>query len=111
MHRVQARQQHWLSGAPRVTACGTVRPDAAASWAGHARLGCAERSRRRHGLPGAARGRARRAQDARDWAVRSVVAEGTVSQARLGELLDVNRTVMITVIDRLERAGLVLRER
>src|SRR5262249_35542439 len=35
----------------------------------------------------------------------------TVSQARLGDLLDINRTVMITVIDRLERAGLVLRER
>jgi DNA-binding MarR family transcriptional regulator len=50
-------------------------------------------------------------RDARDLAVLSVLAEGTVSQARLGDLLDVNRTVMITVIDRLERAGLVLRER
>jgi DNA-binding MarR family transcriptional regulator len=50
-------------------------------------------------------------RDTRDLAVLSVLAEGTVSQARLGDLLDVNRTVMITVIDRLERAGLVLRER
>lgn len=50
-------------------------------------------------------------RDTRDLAVLSVLAEGTVSQARLGDLLDVNRTVMITVIDRLEQAGLVLRER
>ena len=50
-------------------------------------------------------------RDTRDLAVLSVLAEGTVSQARLGDLLDVNRTVMITVIDRLERGGLVLRER
>jgi DNA-binding MarR family transcriptional regulator len=50
-------------------------------------------------------------RDTRDLAVLSVLAEGTLSQARLGDLLDVNRTVMITVIDRLERAGLVLRER
>jgi DNA-binding MarR family transcriptional regulator len=50
-------------------------------------------------------------RDTRDVAVLSVLAEGPVSQARLGDLLDVNRTVMITVIDRLEQAGLVLRER
>jgi DNA-binding MarR family transcriptional regulator len=50
-------------------------------------------------------------RDTRDLAVLSVLAEGAVSQARLGDLLDVNRTVMITVIDRLERAGLVRRER
>jgi DNA-binding MarR family transcriptional regulator len=50
-------------------------------------------------------------RDTRDLAVLSVLAGGAVSQARLGDLLDVNRTVMITVIDRLERAGLVLRER
>jgi DNA-binding MarR family transcriptional regulator len=50
-------------------------------------------------------------RDTRDLAVLSVLAKGAVSQARLGEMLDVNRTVMITVIDRLERSGLVLRER
>lgn len=47
----------------------------------------------------------------RDFAVLCVLAEGPVSQARLGALLDVNRTVMIAVIDDLESTGLVRRER
>ncbi|HEX6449587.1 MAG TPA: MarR family transcriptional regulator [Trebonia sp.] len=50
-------------------------------------------------------------RDMRDLAVLSVLAEGPVSQARLGDLVGVNRTVMITVVGRLEEAGLVLRER
>ena len=47
----------------------------------------------------------------RDLAVLCVLAEGPVSQARLGSMLEVNRTVMITVIDELETARLVRRER
>jgi DNA-binding MarR family transcriptional regulator len=47
----------------------------------------------------------------RDLAILGVLAEGPASQARLGALLEVNRTVMITVIDDLEGAGLVRRER
>jgi DNA-binding MarR family transcriptional regulator len=50
-------------------------------------------------------------RDMRDLAVLSVLAEGPLSQARLGDLVGVNRTVMITVVGRLEAAGLVLRER
>jgi len=50
-------------------------------------------------------------RDMRDLAVLSVLAEGSLSQARLGDLVGVNRTVMITVVGRLEEAGLVLRER
>jgi DNA-binding MarR family transcriptional regulator len=47
----------------------------------------------------------------RDLAMLSVLAEESASQAQLGILLDVNRTVMISVIDGLEAAGLVRRER
>lgn len=47
----------------------------------------------------------------RHLAVLSVLAERPVSQARLGIVLDVNRTVMISVIDEMESAGLVRRER
>ncbi|MEV4188973.1 MarR family transcriptional regulator [Streptosporangium canum] len=47
----------------------------------------------------------------RDLAVLCVLAERPLSQARLGSLLEVNRTVMIAVIDGLEAAGLVRRER
>lgn len=50
-------------------------------------------------------------RDTRDLAMLCVLAAGPVSQARLGILLDVNRTVMISVVDRLEAAGLVHRER
>lgn len=50
-------------------------------------------------------------RDMRDLAVLSVLAQGRLSQARLGDLVEVNRTVMITVVGRLEEAGLVLRER
>ena len=50
-------------------------------------------------------------RDMRDLAVLGVLAEGPLSQARLGDLVGVNRTVMITVVGRLEEAGLVLRER
>jgi DNA-binding MarR family transcriptional regulator len=50
-------------------------------------------------------------QEARDLAILSVLAEAPHSQAELGTLLDVNRTVMISVIDRLEAEGLVHRER
>jgi DNA-binding MarR family transcriptional regulator len=50
-------------------------------------------------------------RDMRDLAVLSVLAEGPISQARLGDLVGVNRTVMITVVGRLEEAGLVLRAR
>jgi DNA-binding MarR family transcriptional regulator len=50
-------------------------------------------------------------RDARDLAVLSILAEAALSQAEIGSLLDVNRTVMISVIDRLEAAGLVHRER
>lgn len=50
-------------------------------------------------------------RDIRDLAVLSILAEAPLSQARIGILLDVNRTVMISVIDRLESAGLVRRER
>jgi DNA-binding MarR family transcriptional regulator len=50
-------------------------------------------------------------RDMRDLAVLSVLAEGPVSQARAGDLAGVNRTVMITLVGRLEVAGLVLRER
>jgi DNA-binding MarR family transcriptional regulator len=47
----------------------------------------------------------------RELAILCVLAEGPVSQARLGNLLEVNRTVMIAVIDELEAAGLVRRQR
>lgn len=50
-------------------------------------------------------------RDTRDMAVLSVLADSVVSQARLGDLLNVNRTVMITVIGRLEQAGLTRRVR
>jgi DNA-binding MarR family transcriptional regulator len=50
-------------------------------------------------------------RDPRDLAVLCVLAEHELSQARVGNLLEVNRTVMISVIDGLEAAGLVLRER
>jgi DNA-binding MarR family transcriptional regulator len=50
-------------------------------------------------------------RDARDLAVLSLLAGGVLSQAEIGIRLDVNRTVMISVIDRLEAAGLVHRER
>jgi DNA-binding MarR family transcriptional regulator len=50
-------------------------------------------------------------RDSRDLDVLSVLAERPVSQAQLGNLLEVNRTVMISVIDELEAAGLVRRER
>lgn len=50
-------------------------------------------------------------RDTRDLAVLSILAEEARSQAEIGVLLDVNRTVMISVIDRLEAAGLVRRER
>lgn len=47
----------------------------------------------------------------RDLAVLTVLAEQPLSQARLGTLLGVNRTVMVSVIDGLEGAGLVRRDR
>ncbi|WP_433242886.1 MarR family winged helix-turn-helix transcriptional regulator [Streptosporangium sp. CA-135522] len=47
----------------------------------------------------------------RDLDMLGVLAERPLSQARLGSLLEVNRTVMISVIDGLETAGLVCRER
>ncbi|MDR0342905.1 MAG: MarR family transcriptional regulator [Nocardiopsaceae bacterium] len=47
----------------------------------------------------------------RDLAVLAVLAESPSSQAQLGTLLHVNRTVMISVIDGIEAAGLVRRER
>jgi DNA-binding MarR family transcriptional regulator len=47
----------------------------------------------------------------RDLGVLAVLADGPLSQARLGTLLHVNRTVMISVIDDIEAAGLVRRER
>lgn len=50
-------------------------------------------------------------RDTRDLAVLSILAEAALSQAQIGILLDVNRTVMISVIDRLEAAGLANRER
>lgn len=50
-------------------------------------------------------------RDMRDLAMLSLLAEGPLSQARLGDLVGVNRTVMITVVGRLEEAGLVLRQR
>jgi DNA-binding MarR family transcriptional regulator len=50
-------------------------------------------------------------RDTRDLAVLGILAEAALSQAEIGILLDVNRTVMISVIDRLEAAGLAHRER
>jgi DNA-binding MarR family transcriptional regulator len=47
---------------------------------------------------------------ARDLAVLAVLAEGPLSQAQLGTLLRVNRTVMISVIDGIEAAGFARRE-
>jgi DNA-binding MarR family transcriptional regulator len=47
----------------------------------------------------------------RDLAVLCVLTDGPVSQAQLGAALEVNRTVMISVIDELEASGLVRRER
>ncbi|MCW2914305.1 MAG: hypothetical protein JWN52_2373 [Actinomycetia bacterium] len=48
----------------------------------------------------------------RDLAILAALVErGPVSQARLGELLNVNRTIMVKVVDGLEAAGLVRRER
>jgi DNA-binding MarR family transcriptional regulator len=43
--------------------------------------------------------------------VLAVLAESPSSQAQLGTLLHINRTVMISVIDGIEAAGLVRRER
>jgi DNA-binding MarR family transcriptional regulator len=50
-------------------------------------------------------------RNSRDLDVLGVLAECPLSQARLGDLLEINRTVMISVIDALEDAGLVRRER
>lgn len=50
-------------------------------------------------------------QSLRDLGVLAVLAEGPVSQAQLGTLLHVNRTVMVSVIDGLEAAGFVCRQR
>lgn len=48
----------------------------------------------------------------RDLAILTALVErGPVSQARLGELLKINRTIMVKVVDGLEDAGLVRRER
>jgi len=48
----------------------------------------------------------------RDWGVMAVLNQhGPLSQQRLGELLGVNRTMMVGVIDGLESAGLVRRGR
>src|SRR5919198_208011 len=48
----------------------------------------------------------------RDWGVMAVLEEqGPLSQQRLGELLGVNRTLMVGVIDGLEADGLVERGR
>ncbi|MGI8336099.1 MarR family winged helix-turn-helix transcriptional regulator [Actinomadura scrupuli] len=48
----------------------------------------------------------------RDLAILSALVEsGPVSQARLGELLKINRTIMVKLVDGLEQAGLVRRER
>jgi DNA-binding MarR family transcriptional regulator len=48
----------------------------------------------------------------RDWGVMAVLDEtGPVSQQRLAELIGVNRTVMVGVIDVLEGDGLVTRSR
>jgi DNA-binding MarR family transcriptional regulator len=48
----------------------------------------------------------------RDWGVMAVLDEtGPVSQQRLAELMGVNRTIMVGVIDALERDGLVERSR
>ena len=47
----------------------------------------------------------------RDLGVLAVLADGPLSQAQVGALLHVNRTVMISVIDDIEAAGLVRRER
>jgi DNA-binding MarR family transcriptional regulator len=48
----------------------------------------------------------------RDWGVMAVLDQtGPVSQQRLAELIGVNRTMMVGVIDVLERDGLVTRSR
>jgi DNA-binding MarR family transcriptional regulator len=48
----------------------------------------------------------------RDLAILNALAEsGPVSQARLGKLLKINRTIMVKLVDGLEAAGLVRRER
>jgi DNA-binding MarR family transcriptional regulator len=48
----------------------------------------------------------------RDLAIlTALVAGGPVSQARLGELLKINRTIMVKMVDGLEEAGLVRRAR
>jgi DNA-binding MarR family transcriptional regulator len=48
----------------------------------------------------------------RDLAIlTALVAGGPVSQARLSELLKINRTIMVKVVDGLEEAGLVRRAR
>jgi DNA-binding MarR family transcriptional regulator len=48
----------------------------------------------------------------RDLAILTALVErGPVSQGRLGELLNVNRTIMVKVVDGLEEAGLVRRAR
>src|SRR4051812_14784797 len=48
----------------------------------------------------------------RDLAILSTLADsGPVSQARLSELLRINRTIMVKLVDGLEQAGLVRRER
>jgi DNA-binding MarR family transcriptional regulator len=41
----------------------------------------------------------------------ALIERGPASQARLGELLKINRTIMVKVMDRLEEAGLVQRVR
>lgn len=87
------------------TAAGVQVEPRLAGYTGYlAHLGslCAERCRRAALPPG---------RDARDLAVLSILAEAALSQAEIGTLLDVNRTVMISVIDRLEAAALVHRER
>lgn len=50
-------------------------------------------------------------RDLRDLDVLGVLADRQLSQARLGDLLEINRTVMISVIDELEAADLAYRER
>jgi DNA-binding MarR family transcriptional regulator len=47
----------------------------------------------------------------RDLGILAVLADGPLSQAQLGTLLRVNRTVMISVIDGIEAADLLCRER
>ncbi|MBO3749413.1 MarR family transcriptional regulator [Streptosporangiaceae bacterium NEAU-GS5] len=48
---------------------------------------------------------------ARHMAILQVVRHGPVSQRVLGDLLGVNRTIMVKLVDRLEEDGLIRRER